>query len=71
MLAFTPVPAVGEPGGHSPRTATEALSMAAARAADPNRKPVSRHFGKCKGIFGGDGVAYQRSIGDEWDYYRL
>jgi hypothetical protein len=67
ILVFTPAPAVDEPSSHSPRTATEALSMAATRAADPNRKPVSRHFGKRKGIFGGNGVAYQRSIRDEWD----
>jgi hypothetical protein len=58
ILAFTQPPAVGEPGGYSPRTVAEALSMAATRAADPNRKPVSRHFGKHKGIFGSDGVAY-------------
>ena len=41
--------------------------MAKERAADPNRKPISRHFGKHKGIFGGDGVVYQRAIRDEWD----
>ena len=51
----------------SPYTAAEALRMAEERAADPNRKPISRHFGKHKGIFGGDGVAYQRAIRDEWD----
>jgi hypothetical protein len=50
-----------------PQTVEEALIMAAARAADPNRKPISRLFGKHKGIFGGDGVAYQRAIRDEWD----
>jgi hypothetical protein len=42
---------------HSPRTAAEALRMAAARAAALNRKPVSRRFGKHNGIFGVDGVA--------------
>jgi len=51
----------------SPRTAEEALKIAIERTADPNRKPISRHFGKHKGILGGDGVAYQRAIRDEWD----
>jgi hypothetical protein len=63
IIAFTPVP---KPGSN-PRTAEEALIMAKERASDPNRKPISRHFGKHKGIFGGDGVAYQRAIRDEWD----
>ena len=54
------------PGGNA-LTVEEALQMAAEKAADPNRKPISRHFGKHKGILGGDGVAYQRAIRDEWD----
>ena len=54
------------PGGNA-RTIEEALKMAEAKASDPNRKPISRLFGKHKGIFGGDGVAYQRAIRDEWD----
>ena len=49
------------PGGNA-LTAEEALQMAEAKAADPNRKPISRHFGKHKGILGGDGVAYQRAL---------
>jgi hypothetical protein len=51
---------------NSPRTIEEALQMAEAKAADPNRKPISRHFGTLPGIFT-TGVAYQRAIRDEWD----
>jgi len=51
------------PGG-SYNTVDEALQAAAEKAADPNRKPISRLFGKHKGIFGGDGVTYQRAIRD-------
>jgi hypothetical protein len=51
---------------NSPRTIEEALQMAAVKAADPNRKPISRHFGTLPGAFG-NGVAYQRAIRDEWD----
>jgi len=49
------------------RTAAETLRMAAERAADPNRKPLSRLFGKRPCLLNGDGVAYQRAIRDEWD----
>jgi hypothetical protein len=76
ILAFMPVSvqrpkypqcdAVPLPGG-SYNTVEEALQAAAEKAADPNRKPISRLFGKHKGIFGGDGVAYQRAVRDEWD----
>jgi hypothetical protein len=45
----------------------EALQMAAVKAADPNRKPFSRHFGTLSPSAYGDGVAYQRAIRDEWD----
>jgi hypothetical protein len=62
VLTFTPAPLAAPP-----RTAEEALKIAIERNADPNRKPISRHFGKHKGILGGDGVAYQRAIRDEWD----
>ena len=55
--AAAPVPA--------PRTAAEALYIATERAADPNRKPISRLFGKHPGLFNGDGVAYQRALRDE------
>jgi len=60
MLTFVPLAA-------PPRTAEEALRMAIERSANPNRKPISRHFGKHKGILGGDGVAYQRILRNEWD----
>jgi hypothetical protein len=54
------------PGGNA-RTIEEALRMAEEKRTDPNRKPISRLFGTHKGFFGGDGVAYQRAIRDEWD----
>jgi hypothetical protein len=63
IIAFTPVTKTA----HDPQTAEEALRMVEEQAADPNRKPISRLFGKHKGLFGSDGVAYQRAIRDEWD----
>jgi hypothetical protein len=66
ILAFTPAHDLSTAEA-CPRTAAEALQMAAMRAANPSRKPLSRHFGTHKGILGGDGVAWQRSIRDEWD----
>ena len=50
-----------------PRTVEEAIERLREQAADPNRKPISRLFGKHPGFFGRDGVAYQRAIRDEWD----
>ena len=76
VLTFTPAPkrspidemlASGSLPGGNARTIEEALQLAEEKAADLNRKPISRLFGTCKGIFGGDGVAYQRAIRDEWD----
>jgi hypothetical protein len=47
----------------------EALQEAARKAADPNRKPVSRHFGCLKNskAFSGDPVEIQRAMRAEWD----
>jgi len=64
ILAFTPASASL---GSDPRTVEEAMKMAAERAANPNRKPFSRHFGTLKGMWEGDEVEYQRKLRDEWD----
>jgi hypothetical protein len=45
----------------------EAVKIAAQRLADPNRKRPSQFIGILPGYFGGDGLAYQRKIRDEWD----
>jgi hypothetical protein len=47
----------------------EALKEAARRSADPNRKPISRHFGCLKNskTFAGDPVEIQRAMRAEWD----
>jgi hypothetical protein len=66
ILRFTPVSTAGAVE-NTPRTTQEAVQMAEARAADPNRKPLSRHFGTLKGLWEGDEVAYQRELRDEWD----
>jgi len=76
VLTFTPASARKSPerryglaplpGGNA-RTVEEALQMAEEKAADPNRKPISRFFGILSPNTFGDGVAYQRAIRDEWD----
>ena len=65
ILTFTPVKFSIQ--RKDPRTIAEALEMAKEQAADPNRKPISRLFGKHKGIFGENGTAYQKAIRNEWD----
>ena len=70
ILTFTP--ATGQRSdaplpGRTARTVEEALQIAAEKAADPNRKPISRHFGTLSPEAFGDPVAYQRSLRDEWD----
>jgi len=62
VLTFTPAGS----GNLQPRTAEEALGMAAERSADPARSPISRHFGVLSPAVYGDGVAYQRSLRSEW-----
>ena len=69
VLAFTPARNAEVktlPGG-SPRTTAEAIEMEEAKAADPNRKPLSHYFGTLSPEAFGDAVAYQRSLRDEWD----
>jgi hypothetical protein len=69
ILTFTPARSpdtVRLPGGNA-HTVEEALQMAAEKLADPNRKPISRHFGILSPNTYGDGVAYQRKIRGEWD----
>jgi len=65
IITFTP--AGTSTHRKDPRTVAEALQMAEEKTTDKNRKPISQLFGKHKGILGGDGVAYQRAIRDEWD----
>jgi len=65
ILAFTPASA--SRFGSDPRTVEETMKIAAEKAADPNRKPFSRHFGTLKGMWEGDEVEYQRELRDEWD----
>ena len=78
ILTFTPAPASNTPAAdpfadlgaylkaNTPATIEEAKKEAAAKLADPNRKPFFRHFGALKGAFG-DGMEYQRKMRDEWD----
>ncbi|GHV76360.1 hypothetical protein AGMMS49942_11810 [Spirochaetia bacterium] len=73
ILTFTPAPdddPFADLGAYlranTPATIEEAKKEAAAKLADPNRKPFSRHFGALKGAFG-DGMEYQRKLRDEWD----
>ena len=65
VLTFTPAHALIKK--KDPGTMEEVRQMLEEQASDPGRKPISRLFGKHKGIFGGDGVAYQRAIRDEWE----
>jgi hypothetical protein len=65
IIAFTPAKTWARK--KEPDTVEEALQMLEEQSSNPNRKPISRLFGKQKGIFGGDGVAYQRGIRSEWD----
>jgi len=65
ILTFTPAH-VSMPK-KDPSTVEEALQLLSEQAADPSRKPISRLFGKHKGIFGGNGEAYQKVIRNEWD----
>ena len=78
ILTFTPARTYSEPQAGFPHTCTsvtnkdpatieEALQMAEEKAANPNRKPISRFFGILSPNTYGDGVAYQRAIRDEWD----
>jgi hypothetical protein len=66
ILSFTPVSTTSTIE-NTPRTTQEALQMSETKASDPNRKPLSRHFGTLKGLWDGDEVAYQRAFRDEWD----
>ena len=54
------------PGGNA-FTVEEAFQMAKEKANNPNRKPISRHFGTLSKHTFGNPVAYQRAIRDEWD----
>ena len=65
ILTFTP--AAAPLPGRTARTVEEALQMAAEKAADPNRKPISHYFGILSPETYGDGVAYQKAIRDEWN----
>jgi len=66
ILSFTPV-SVSQTADVSPRTTAEARQIEEAKAADPNRKPISHYFGILSPETYGDPVAYQRKLRDEWD----
>ena len=71
VLTFTPASdqrsISGQLPGGSPRTTAEAIEMEEARAANPNRKPLSQYWRTLSPEAFGDAVAYQRSLRDEWD----
>ena len=66
ILSFTPLSTVSTIVNF-PRTTQEAIQMAESKASNPNRMPLSRHFGTLKGLWDGDEVAYQRDLRDEWE----
>ncbi|MDR2864230.1 MAG: hypothetical protein LBV68_01300 [Spirochaetaceae bacterium] len=56
------------PQAHSVAEAlTQGAEKVAARRADPSHIPFGGAIGSVKNAFGGDGVAYQRKIRDEWN----
>ena len=65
-IVYFPAVGVERPlPGHTARTVEEALQIAAEKAANPNRKPISHYFGILSPETYGDGVAYQRAVRDE------
>ena len=63
VLMLTPT--IAQLPGRIAHTVEEALQMAAEKAANPNRKPISHYFGILSPETYGGGVAYQRAIRDE------
>jgi len=66
ILSYTPV-SVSQTANVSLRTTAEARQIEEAKAANPNRKPISHYFGILSPETYGDPVAYQRKLRDEWD----